>query len=573
MSQTMSLMRRLTSMLTGSRDEKTSDDDARHSEFRYRSDNRVAGVTGTPPTEEPQASGGRGDLGGGTPPEDAIDGRSPATSPSSGVDEPVSVVLRRQIPVRLDEPPRSWLGGCPMMPDDVEWPCGTNPEKKGEGARPLHFVAQVACADLPPELWGRRGPRDGWLLFFLDGNCSQIEDGEQHRIVHTTTLGRERRPPADIGPVHDGVYTGSQFKQYLDQSDVPALWRRWPVDLVVFPNELHHKGPRSFGSPPDLAVTLYDGQPVATGRHRPHVEPFSWPCLRHGWKSLEAVAAVRTPSGTREDAVIARLALLGAPETILERWDEQERAFDESPSARMLLQDPQTWPEDQRERLTGMSQNKSKRSQSRARLAAVIADHPSHEALRVFLSAEQARRDVWRSGAAERHAALGAAIAGADADSPLDPQHWQAIRAALQDDSQTIWRARHVRGSVVLGEETATSWTVFASRLWHATIEVAADDYVDPARHRLVPAEALSVLEPWWRRLHENRPHKIGGFHDGVQSDAGVSSTGHLLLLQLATDDAMQWCWGDAGAIYWFSPLSSLRDGSFDDADCQIECH
>jgi hypothetical protein len=55
----------------------------------------------------------------------------------------VSVILRRQVPVRYDEPVRPWLGGPPMMPEQIGWP------RDAEGA-PLRFPAQIACADLPP---------------------------------------------------------------------------------------------------------------------------------------------------------------------------------------------------------------------------------------------------------------------------------------------------------------------------------------------------------------------------------------------------------------------------------------
>jgi hypothetical protein len=41
---------------------------------------------------------------------------------TKAVKESVSVVLRRQVPVRFDEEARSWLGGLPRMPAGTEWP-------------------------------------------------------------------------------------------------------------------------------------------------------------------------------------------------------------------------------------------------------------------------------------------------------------------------------------------------------------------------------------------------------------------------------------------------------------------
>ena len=80
-----------------------------------------------------------------------------ADTATIAVKESVSVVLRRQVPVRFDEEARSWLGGLPKMPAGTEWP-------RAKPKKPLHFVAQLDCASLPQELWGGLGPREGWLL-------------------------------------------------------------------------------------------------------------------------------------------------------------------------------------------------------------------------------------------------------------------------------------------------------------------------------------------------------------------------------------------------------------------------
>ena len=80
---------------------------------------------------------------------------------ADGGAETQSVILLRQVPIRYDEPARSWLGGLPRLPEDVAWP-------RSEAGAPLQFVAQVCCADLPKGMWGGIGPRDGWLLLFVD---------------------------------------------------------------------------------------------------------------------------------------------------------------------------------------------------------------------------------------------------------------------------------------------------------------------------------------------------------------------------------------------------------------------
>ena len=120
--------------------------------------------------------------------------RDAPVAPPAGISENVSVILRRQIPPRF-EAPRSWLGGLPMMPDHVEWPRSISSEHPERGERPLHFVAQIACADLPAELWGGLGPRHGWLLLFIDPNQGGPEGPDAFRVLYVDTLGAERRPP------------------------------------------------------------------------------------------------------------------------------------------------------------------------------------------------------------------------------------------------------------------------------------------------------------------------------------------------------------------------------------------
>jgi uncharacterized protein YwqG len=58
-----------------------------------------------------------------------------------------------------------------------------------------------------------------------------------------------------------------------------------------------------------------------------------------------------------------------------------------------------------------------------------------------------------------------------------------------------------------------------------------------------------------------------------VQSAATIGPTDRLLLFQLASDGAMQWCWGDAGAYYIYLGPADLRRGDFDRASIVLECH
>ena len=155
-----------------------------------------------------------------------------------------------------------------MMPDDVEWPRSVAPERLDEGEVPLHFVAQIACADFPEDLWGGVGPRTGWLLLFLNPHDSQGDDPRLFRVLHTAELGSERQPPADLRPVEERDSGDSDYRWCATPDDMPTTWRRWPVDLLAVPNEAHDDGYRMVVTPKDFAAKLYGGAPVAAGAAR-----------------------------------------------------------------------------------------------------------------------------------------------------------------------------------------------------------------------------------------------------------------------------------------------------------------
>jgi len=52
-----------------------------------------------------------------------------------------------------------------------------------------------------------------------------------------------------------------------------------------------------------------------------------------------------------------------------------------------------------------------------------------------------------------------------------------------------------------------------------------ADYYTDARRRPLIPQAIVAEFEPHWRSLNHNRPHRMGGYHDGLQSDAENRTT------------------------------------------------
>ena len=154
------------------------------------------------------------------------------------IEESTTVLLRRQVPVRFEEPQRSWLGGCPMMPESVAWPVSPSNEFPDQGDRYLNFVAQIACEDLPDNLWGGLGPRKGWLLVFVDAQDPGIDPYPTTlQVLHIDALGPERQPPEGTPPISNEDYTGYDMRQYASREAIPPIWRRWPVDILSFPIE------------------------------------------------------------------------------------------------------------------------------------------------------------------------------------------------------------------------------------------------------------------------------------------------------------------------------------------------
>jgi hypothetical protein len=168
-----------------------------------------------------------------------------------------SLILKRQIPIRFDEEPRSWLGGLPMMPRGTKWP-------RDAAGDPLHFIAQVACADIPPALWNGLGPRQGWLLLFLQFHKFEEDTtgGEATKgavqVLHIKTLGIEHPPPDDLATVRHAM--SDDIGRYTPEirPGVPKLWRKWPVDLVAHVYSATDEELETVGPPAMSAEELYE---------------------------------------------------------------------------------------------------------------------------------------------------------------------------------------------------------------------------------------------------------------------------------------------------------------------------
>ena len=117
-----------------------------------------------------------------------------------------SIMLHRPYPPTQFPAVRSRLGGLPQLPEGVEWP-----RKKGEGEpTPLHFLAQIDCAEMPRIDYGL--PTQGMLFFFADDADEQLwEDGEPnelYRVVYAPKVPEDQphRPaPEGLPSIHGAV--------------------------------------------------------------------------------------------------------------------------------------------------------------------------------------------------------------------------------------------------------------------------------------------------------------------------------------------------------------------------------
>jgi hypothetical protein len=393
-----------------------------------------------------------------------------------------------------------------------------------------------------------------------------MDNGAAVRVLHIAELGPERAPPPGIHPVHDEMYTGPDYGFVRTQQDIPTVWRRWPVDLVTIPNRVIEGAPTPAIIPQSFASILYDGAPVKDeGRAEPPGKaPCSWRGALYVVDSIARVLAkehemrfdlVRgKPSGpgwiadaiNRTDAQIERFLASWALHPTAENASEAERIRPEV-LARI-------------EKLKAARQLLAENADTATLLARIEQTHRDHAA--------------WRDGAKQRVAALRERIVAHDLDTPIAADDWDALRAALNGDRQPYWWLLDSYGSGLLPEPIDQSLLDLArDGLRAAQVELAADYYVSRELRHLVPVELVAFMEPRWRALYSNRPHRMGGLHDGIQSEPHEGPTRQVLLFQIATDDAMHWVWGDAGAYYIFIDTDRLAVGDFSKLNAFFESH
>ncbi|MET1415947.1 DUF1963 domain-containing protein [Roseibium sp. HPY-6] len=492
--------------------------------------------------------------------------------------ETVSVVLRRQVPIRGDEAPRSWFGGLPMMPENVPWPTSISRDQPQKGEFPLHFLAQLSCADLPEDLWGGLGPRSGWLLFFFDPNsCEPESGGEGYRVIYTKTLGVERQAPADLGPVYDGTYSGPQYRHLEGVDAIPDTWRRWPVDFVTVPNRVIEDSGFARVTPEHFEETLYPGQEHCESERPPVPEPFTQQMILAVLTSIETRLGKHPLKPALPDTALDGLRDADVFQTLkIDTPDLKEKIL-ALESSLQAFGDPDvegTEIDDARDRLADLKD----RLESGLRLTALMDRYPSADSLLDYQRDTGSANNRWREGALRDLRDMIDQVRSQDPDNAVSPHDWASIKTYLQETGTSFFnffdlgQVRDPGSRYSALEKKVSLWDLYDPgyvQLW----EFVADYHADPERRNLIPPETLRGFEPYWRRLCQNRPHRVGGEFDALQSSPRAGPTDRVLLLHLAGDVAMNWTWGDAGIVYfWISP-QDLASGRFENTEAVLECY
>ncbi len=524
---------------------------------------------------------------------------------TSAAIEGISVALRRQVPIRFDEDANSWIGGLPKMPVEVEWP-HAKPKK------PLHFMAQIKCADLPHELWGGLGPRTGWLLLFADMEAltDQIKRPFA-RVLHIAELGPEAAPPPGLYFARSNVGDVSKLKGTL-----PGVQRRhfrkWPIDLVPVAADTSKLTGSELYDAPENDLSLSASGSIGIDR------PMTW---RGAYIMLAGLVFGHSTTGSATDLARKFGCLLDYPEPdakdFNEEWGKRRtRIAEQLPKGYHC---PEFVEADDRliafmfeERRAGWTQRAFKvleeetaksvglLSDYRAKLAAAMASGDDNEISSVQQSIEYFEKQVsdrrghrtylenlfaqypsedalveeikrtghahleWVQRTQDRLRVLLEHAGRMDLDAPIAPGDWDDIASQISGMRSVYW-TQSSDTDVLRKVERGIQYTIS-----NVVREEALDRYVSPpaSSDGLDPA-IVAELEPKLRHLETGRPHKLGGMIDSVYD--GPIKKDHILLFQLASDAATGWIMGDLGLLYVSILRSDLEACAFDHVKSWLE--
>lgn len=533
----------------------------------------------------------------------------------------ISIILKRQVPIRYNEPSNSWLGGLPKMPESVLWP-------RSEDGTALQFVAQVHCADFPPKLWNGHGPRKGWLLLFVDVlSMEDVSFGGNLQVLRIKELGPEREPPEDAPTVRHAMSDYIDFDKPAIRPGVHKMWRRWPVDLVVQQYDLdNNPGPPNI-SGDDLynaPASIWDAPRIGAEPQK----PLTW---RGALYLVESALRRFEPEEFKKRWTGDMGGLFEPPEPdrdefkerLNERLEERKDEFAEhvipgygiawassgavekrkAIEAELAKERELDWidrafraheksrlrcvglVEDLRKKLDEQSSDMSPAEREstegglnyrRTELEGLKADHAYLSDLFAQYRGREAELNMEIRQSGEAYLAWGKArsvvleewhryLLSQDLDAALPDAEWERLEAELRSQSNEYWcRVSSPRLMVKTRSELFSK-----SDLEMAVREDVLDLYTRSADSRAsLPVSILEDIEPKLR--HVDIAHRLGGQRTQIQND---HEGGSILLFQLSSDPAMGWMWGDLGALNVNVSLLQLLLGRYRRPHGWIESH
>jgi uncharacterized protein YwqG len=511
--------------------------------------------------------------------------------------ESVSVVLRRQVPIRFDEEARSWIGGLPKMPVGMEWP-------RAKPKKPLHFVAQINCADLPQELWGGLGPRLGWLLLFADIEALTDQINRPFaRVIHVAELGPQAEPPSGLYFARNDVVDVSDLKGARPGAQ-RQHFRKWPVDLVPMAADTSElTGGELYGAPEntygvgkvaiDRPMTWRGAYTILAGLVTGHLpggmassgflldypEPY-WSDYNEEWGERRTRIAEQLPGGYYCPEFTEAQAQLEAQmyEERRKGWSQRSlKVLDErlaidlgrladyrTKVAEARARGDEKWAKDNEQWIESSEMDVAKHQESRVYLEGLFAQYPSEEALVAEINRVGQAHFEWVQRAQDRLSELRDQAGKMDLDAPITPGDWDKIAAQINSMKSVYWEKTY---------DTQTLRKVERGIYYdvgHVVRKEVLDLYASPPSSADgLDLDIIADLEPRLRNLETDRPHKLGGLIDSVYDDP--LKRDHILLFQIASDAATGWILGDLGLLYVSIHQSDLATGSFDNVRAWLE--
>jgi uncharacterized protein YwqG len=491
------------------------------------------------------------------------------------------------------------------MPEGTEWP-------RAKPKKPLHFVAQLNCADLPRELWGGLGPREGWLLLFAD--IEALTDQIKRpfaRVLHVTELGPEAEPPSGLYFARNDVTDLSRLAR-VPLGAQRRHFRKWPVDLVQTAADTSElTGSELYGAPENDRVLFPSGSSTKD-------RPMTWRgaytilaglVLRHSavgyernwsgnsgglldypepdasdfnndWIERRERIAAQLPAGYHCPEFTEADAKLKAQMYEERRKGWTQRAFkvlDEETTklvahlddyrakvAAALRQGDNDKASELQQSVDYFERQVADRREHRTYLEDLFAQYPSEEAFVAEIARLGRAHLEWAQRTQDRLRELLDQAGMMDLDAPISAGDWDEIAAQITSMKSVYWQKTNDTQLLRKVEREVYYDTRNAVR------EEVLDCYSSPptSADGLDP-DLIANIEPMMRHLETGQPHKLGGIVDSIYDDP--LERNHVLLFQLASDAATGWIFGDLGLLYVSIDRSDLSAGSFDKVTAWLE--